>query len=155
MNYYAALALLLFLYMDLWFALSLIKKRNDVADVAWGLGFVLLAWASFFMAGQASAVGLLVSLLVSAWGLRLARHIHARNKRKAEDYRYLEWRRTWGKWFYLRSYAQVYLLQGSLLYIISLPILAINITSVRSLCGGGSGSYLSLRLILGSLFLVP
>ena len=26
--------------MSLWFAISLIRKRNDVSDVAWGLGFV-------------------------------------------------------------------------------------------------------------------
>jgi steroid 5-alpha reductase family enzyme len=45
-NYYATLASVLWAYMSLWFVVSLIKKRNDVADVAWGLGFVLLAWSS-------------------------------------------------------------------------------------------------------------
>ena len=33
MNYYLTLALLLLAYMSLWFVISLIKKRNDVADV--------------------------------------------------------------------------------------------------------------------------
>ena len=67
-----------------------------------------------------------MNTLVSIWGLRLAWHITSRNKGKTEDYRYLAWRRQWGKWFYLRSYAQVYLLQGFLLYLIALPVLAIN-----------------------------
>lgn len=126
MNYYLTLAFLLWGYMTLWFVISLIKKRNDVADIAWGLGFVLLAWTSFFLSGVWETRGLLVSILVSVWGLRLAWHIHTRNRGKAEDYRYMAWRREWGKWFYPRSYLQVYLLQGALLFIIALPVLMIN-----------------------------
>lgn len=127
MSYYLTLLSILFLYMSFWFLVSLLKKRNDVADVAWGLGFVLVAWSSFFIAeGDSGTRGLLVCTLVSVWGLRLAWHIHHRNKGKAEDYRYLAWRKEWGKWFYLRSYLQVYLLQGALLFIIVLPVLLIN-----------------------------
>lgn len=123
---YLTLALLLLGYMSLWFVVSLVKRRNDVADVAWGLGFVLLAWSSFFLSGHRTASGLIVSSLVTVWGIRLAWHIHARNKGRAEDYRYLEWRNAWGRWFYARSYAQVYLLQGFFLYLIALPVLVIN-----------------------------
>ncbi len=126
MNYYAALALLLFAYMSLWFAVSLVKKRNDIADVAWGLGFVLLAWVSLFPLGDFGARGFLVSILVSVWGLRLASHIYFRNRSRKEDYRYLAWRKEWGKWFYLRSYVQIYLLQGFLLFLIVFPVLVIN-----------------------------
>jgi steroid 5-alpha reductase family enzyme len=126
MNYYPTLAFLLWGYISLWFVISLFKRRNDVADVAWGLGFVLLAWTSFFLSGATGTRGVLVGVLVSVWGLRLAWHIHARNRGKAEDYRYLAWRREWGRWFYPRSYAQVYLLQGALLFLISLPVLIIN-----------------------------
>jgi len=133
MNYFAILALILFVYMSLWFVLSLVKKRNDVADVAWGLGFVLLAWTSFFVGGAENIRGLLVGFLVSIWGIRLARHIHVRNKGRAEDYRYAEWRKVWGKWFYLRSYLQVYLLQGILLFLIVLPVLLINKSMSTSL----------------------
>jgi steroid 5-alpha reductase family enzyme len=63
---------------------------------------------------------------VSIWGLRMAWHIHRRNENKPEDYRYQKWRTDWGKWFYLRSYFQVYLLQGALLFLIALPVLVIN-----------------------------
>ena len=115
--------------MSLWFVVSLIKKRNDVADVAWGLGFVLLAWVSFFLVPDFGIRGLLVNILVSIWGLRLALHIYSRNKGKAEDYRYLAWRNEWGKYFYIRSYFQVYLLQGFLLFLIVLPVLLINQSS--------------------------
>ncbi len=126
MNYYIILALALFVYMSIWFTISLLKKRNDVADVAWGLGFVLMAWAAFFIAGNFTIRSLLVNILVSIWGLRLAWHINSRNQGKSEDYRYLAWRKEWGSWFYIRSYFQVYLLQGALLYLIILPVLFIN-----------------------------
>jgi steroid 5-alpha reductase family enzyme len=126
MNYFITLALILFLYMSSWFVLSLVKKRNDVADVAWGLGFVILAWVSFFLGPAYGVRGLLAGILVSIWGIRLAWHIHARNKGRAEDSRYAQWREEWGKWFYLRSYAQVYLLQGVLLFLIVFPVLLIN-----------------------------
>lgn len=133
MNYYLTLAGIVFVYMSLWFLVSLVKKRNDVADVAWGLGFVLMAWTSFFLSEDFSVRGLLVSVLVSIWGVRLAWHIHARNKTKTEDFRYKTWRNEWGKWFYVRSYGQVYLLQGALLFVIALPVLIINTNSGPSL----------------------
>jgi len=72
--------------MTLWFLVSLIKRRNDVADVAWGLGFVLLAWTSFFLSGGSGTRGLLAGILVSIWRLRLAWHIHARRRGKPEDF---------------------------------------------------------------------
>lgn len=126
MSYFLTLALVLFAYMSMWFLVSLIKKRNDVADVAWGLGFVLMAWVSFFLSTPSGARGILVGTLVSIWGIRLAWHIHSRNKGKGEDYRYLAWRNEWGKWFYLRSYFQVYLLQGLFLFLIVSPVLVVN-----------------------------
>jgi steroid 5-alpha reductase family enzyme len=64
--------------------------------------------------------------LVTIWGLRLAIHIYSRNKGKAEDFRYKAWREQWGKWFLVRSYFQVFLLQGLFLFLISLPVILIN-----------------------------
>lgn len=133
MSYYLTLVAILLVYMSVWFVISLVKKRNDVADVAWGLGFVLMAWSSYLLAGNAGWRGVLVCILVSIWGARLAWHIHHRNKNKAEDYRYLAWRKEWGKWFYVRSYLQVYLLQGVLLFLIVTPVLLINKSTVTTL----------------------
>lgn len=124
MNNYLILGVTLLLYMSFWFVVSLIKKRNDVADIAWGLGFVLMAWLSFFIFGF-SVKGLLVNTLVSVWGFRLAIHIYHRNKGKPEDPRYLKWREEW-KNFYLRSYFQVFILQGIFLFLISQPVIFIN-----------------------------
>ncbi len=124
MSYYPALALTLFVYMVLWFIVSLIKKRNDVADIAWGLGFVVLAWSAEILSGFGIRSAL-VNLMVTVWGIRLALHIFRRNRNKAEDPRYQAWRREW-KNFRLRSFLQVFMLQGVLLYLIALPVLFIN-----------------------------
>ncbi len=132
MSHFITLGLILFIYMNLWFVISLIKKRNDVADIAWGLGFVVLAWISLLLNKATFWMPIIVNILVSIWGLRLAYHIYSRNKNKTEDYRYAAWRVEWGKWFYLRSYFQIYILQGFLLFMISLPVLFINIYQVES-----------------------
>ena len=126
MSYFLICGAIVFAYFNLWFLISLIKKRNDVADVAWGLGFVVLAWVSLLISANFQWRSLLVVLLVSVWGLRLFWHIGRRNQQKTEDSRYAKWRRDWKKWFLLRSYFQIYILQGTLLFVIALPILLIN-----------------------------
>jgi len=118
---YLCLGLLILGYMSLWFIVSLITKRNDVADIAWGLGFVLVSWTALSFSDVVSQQGLLVASLVTVWGVRLAIHIARRNWGRPEDYRYSAWRAAWGRWFYLRSFAQVYVLQGALMFLIALP----------------------------------
>lgn len=124
MTTYLVLGLILWVYMTVWFIISVIKIRNDVADIAWGIGFVLMAWLSFLIS-EFSFKALLVNSLVTIWGLRLALHISHRNMNKPEDSRYQEWRKTW-KNFYVRSYFQVFILQGVFLFMISLPVIFVN-----------------------------
>lgn len=127
MNPLLTLGLLLFGYMNVWFVISLVKKRMDIADVAWGLGFVVLAWTSYFLADVTSLRALVANTLVTIWGARLAWHILSRLAKKSEDSRYNQWRQDWGKWVVPRSYLQVFLLQGLFLYLIALPVLWINL----------------------------
>ena len=121
------------LYMTTWFFISVLLKRNDIADVAWGIGFVFAAFVSLAAAGEFAPRALLVSLLVLMWGCRLALHIHSRNSGKGEDKRYRQWREEWGQYFYLRSFLQVYMLQGMLLVMVAVPVIAINAAPVSPL----------------------
>lgn len=114
------------LYMTGWFIAAQIRGRNDIADVAWGLGFILVAVVSLIAGGVYSTRGLLVTGLVLIWGLRLALHIHSRNRGRGEDPRYRKWREEWGKWFVLRSFLQVFMLQGILLLMVAVPIVLTN-----------------------------
>jgi steroid 5-alpha reductase family enzyme len=119
-------ALLIFGYVTLWFVVSLIKKRNDVADIAWGLGFIAVC-VYLFATQPLNPISALVYVLVTLWGLRLAIHIGLRSTGKAEDFRYKKWREEWGKYFLIRSYLQVYILQGFFMLLIAFPILIAGI----------------------------
>ncbi len=121
MNLFLASVLIIGLYASVWFIISLLKKRNDLADIAWGLGYIALC-AYYVVQAGTNARELLLAALVLVWGTRLAWHIYRRNRGKTEDFRYAQWRTDWGKWFYLRSYLQVYLLQGFLLLLVIAPI---------------------------------
>lgn len=131
MSVYTIIALALCLYMSGWFIVACLLQRNDVADIAWGLGFVLMSWIAFAFS-EMSLRSVLVNVLVTIWGLRLAFHIARRTLRKAEDSRYAVWRATW-KFFYVRSFFQIFLLQGFFLYIILLSVLFIHASATTSL----------------------
>lgn len=132
MNTYLTIAGALFCYMTTWFFIALIKKRNDVADLAWGLGFVSMAWLSSLTIGLHSR-SLVVNALITVWGARLAWHIAQRLMRRPEDQRYADWRVQWGSWFVVRSYLQVFLLQGVFLFLILLPALHVHAAATTAL----------------------
>ena len=125
-EYYLCLSLVVFFYMFFWFIISVIKKRNDVADTAWGIGFLLIAVISFLKNDFSFDRAFLSTLLVVFWAIRLSIHIHSRNKGKKEDYRYKKWRDSWGKLFYLRSFFQVFVSQGILMLVIVSPVIIVN-----------------------------
>lgn len=109
-------------YMTFWFVVSALRQRNDIADVAWGLGFVMVAIVASTLNNNLGSLAALSLCLVTIWGLRLAIHIFLRNLNKNEDFRYAKWRHDWGKYFLIRSYFQVFLLQGTLLFLVVLPV---------------------------------
>lgn len=123
-------ALIIFVYMTLGFVLSLIKKRNDVVDPMWGAGFGLVAIGTYG-AGTQYEIPLLLVLLVIAWAVRLTTRLIKRiSHKQEEDYRYKKWRDEWSKkgrgYFLLRSFLQIFMLQGFLMFIISLAFVAVN-----------------------------
>lgn len=118
---YSELAIIVLAYMTAWFGVAVIKKRNDVADIAWGIGFFVVVLSAYLPGGFAIDRGLLVLILVTIWATRLSTHIYLRNRNKKEDYRYEAWRKEWGDQFYIRTYLQVFLLQGFFLFLVSAP----------------------------------
>jgi len=125
------LVLLLLGYYVVWFIISLLVRRNDVADLAWGLGFPLLIWTAVAQSGG-SPVSVLIAVLVSIWGGRLALHIFSRIRRTQEDRRYQEWRAQW-RFFTLRSFLQIYLLQGLLMFAIAYSSITIVLAQLPQL----------------------
>jgi steroid 5-alpha reductase family enzyme len=109
-------------YATLWFIISRILKRNDIADIAWGIGYILLG-TYIFLTHPTSVHFHLIYGLIIAWGIRLSVHIFIRNKGKKEDVRYENMRKNWGKYVHLFSFLQVYVLQGVLMIAIASPLL--------------------------------
>ncbi len=126
MELFLEVGLLIWAYMSLLFLFAVVKKDNSIADIGWGLGFVLVAIYTFFKTPIFLTTDILVTTLVLIWGLRLSYSIFRRNWGKGEDFRYKVWRENWGKWFLLRSYLQVFLLQGLFMFIIISPVVYIN-----------------------------
>ena len=120
-------ALVIFVYVNLVHLVALLKKDNGIMDAAWGLGFMLVALFTLGLADGLDARRILLGALVLVWGTRLSLHILIRNAgREGEDFRYRNWRETWGRWFYLRSYFQIYMLQGFFMFVVAAPILLVN-----------------------------
>jgi steroid 5-alpha reductase family enzyme len=132
----------LFVFFTLFFIIAQIKKNNGLADIAWGLGFVVVAVTSLIYKGDYTLIPLVVTGLVMLWGFRLFFYIGLRNWNKPEDYRYVDMRKKWKTHLVLKAYVFVFMVQGLLLFIISIPI------QLSSLASGTADSLLQ-YIVLG------
>lgn len=113
---------LVYLFFICLFMLAQILKDNSIADIGWGLGFILFGSFLWIFQNSPGVHFFLILFLTTLWGLRLSLHIFIRNKGKAEDYRYQEFRKNWGDQFFIKALVNVFLLQATLLLFNSLPI---------------------------------
>ena len=122
--------------------------RFAVVDVTWGL---TLALTSVVSAVVGTVVGggdwrrWLLLALVSAWGLRLAWHVHRRNAGQ-EDRRYAEMLE--GRSF-ATAVVKVFVVQGAAVWLVSLPVQVAAVTRTSWDWVAGVGAVLS---IVGLLF---
>ena len=116
--------LILVLMVSLW-GLSVAIRDSSIADIYWGLGFVV---AVFFTASITDGVAerqSLVLWLTTIWGTRLAIYIGWRNW-GGEDPRYARFRQhieSKGGNYAIHSLKHVYLLQGLFMWLVSLVLI--------------------------------
>ncbi|XQE78786.1 DUF1295 domain-containing protein [Streptomyces microflavus] len=117
----AALAVML-----ITFAIALRKGVHRIVDVAWGIGFAAVALVSYGLsAGEGDDTRrLVVAVLTVVWGLRLAVHIGRRGRGHGEDPRYEKMLAKAPGHPQLYALRKVYLLQGALVWLVSLPVQA-------------------------------
>lgn len=117
------------IYMTAWFTAAAVLKRNDLADIAWGLGiagvpvvhFLLLQVDAAAFGATLDLPAYIISVTVTIWGLRLAWHIGRRFlKKDIEDGRYAAMRNGWKRFPLLQSYLRVFLFQGLLIFVMSI-----------------------------------
>lgn len=123
---------LIFIYFFIFFIVATVIKNNSIVDIGWGIGFVLVAWYAYFK-GERSTSAMMVTWLVTIWGLRLFYHIIKRNWGQPEDFRYANWREAWGKWVVPRAFLQVFMLQGFFMALISSAFVLLNNESVEDM----------------------
>ncbi len=129
LTYYLLSFALVFVYVTTVFALAIIKKDNSIIDIAYGPAFLVAGTLIAWLSAQSTTLAphaVTILLFMYIWGLRLATRIFMKNKSKGEDFRYKAWRDTWMKkgkaYFYIRSYLQIFLLQGLVVSIVLLPL---------------------------------
>ncbi|MBN2260557.1 MAG: DUF1295 domain-containing protein [Clostridiales bacterium] len=113
-------------YFIIFFIWATIIKNNSIVDFGWGLGFVIIAIYSYLRSASYNLSATLVTLLIAIWGIRLTYHIFKRNWGKAEDFRYANWRKEWGKYVLIRGFFQIFILQGLLMFSIVFPAIILN-----------------------------
>ncbi len=121
----AALVILMLIFL-LW-VLSVFIKNVSIVDIFWGLGFIVANGVYIYLSKDLYTRHILLFILVSLWGLRLSIYLAYRNIGKGEDFRYQEFRMRYGaKRYWWFSFFQVFLLQGLLIMLVSLPLLGVN-----------------------------
>ena len=122
----AGLAILVF--MTILWLISLALKNSSIVDIFWGSGFVITAWIAFLLTPDGALPRkALICGLTTIWGLRLSFHILVRNWGKEEDFRYQAWRKEAGARWWWFSFFKVFLLQGILMWVIAVPLVAAQV----------------------------
>jgi steroid 5-alpha reductase family enzyme len=103
-------------------SLSVARDDASIVDIFWGFGFVVIAWIAFVLGDAESPRKWLVTLLATAWGLRLTLHLFRRNWGRGEDFRYRAMRRRNPDRFHRWTLLHVFGLQGALMLAVSLPV---------------------------------
>lgn len=134
MNPYLGTALMLLIFFTLLFVLAQYLENNAIVDSFWGPSFLLIALYTLIAAGNPGLRQNVLTGVVALWSLRLFYYITIRNWNKPEDYRYVNMRKRWGtKLPRLKAYANVFLLQGILSYLVGLPLIRGNSSSITEL----------------------
>jgi steroid 5-alpha reductase family enzyme len=115
-----AVAVLVLMLVAFWIGIR--RRRHDGVDVVWGLGFALIGVVTAILADGPGWRRVLVTTLVAVWGLRLAWHIHRRNRGRPEDRRYVDMLARAKGNPAVRALFSVYLLQGAIMWVVSLPV---------------------------------
>ena len=126
MNVFTVNMVVILALMVVMWLVSVAVRDASIVDIVWGSGFVVVAWSSWMSSDAQSGAALVVRVCVTIWGIRLAGYLAWRNLGKGEDFRYQAMRRKYGSRFPVVSFVTVFLLQGVLMWIVSLPVQVVH-----------------------------
>ena len=120
----AAAAVILACFIAMWL-ISLAMKDSSIVDIFWGPGCAIGGWVAFFVASGGTTRTTIVLVLATLWAARIGWYIGKRNW-GAEDRRYARLRKhveDQGKSYVWYSLKHVFLYQGAMMWVASLPIM--------------------------------
>lgn len=134
-------------YLIIIFLLSRLFRDNGIMDIAYGPGFAVAGYATLSATDTTAPLPIIIFICMCLWALRLSLRIFFKNWNHPEDARYAAWREAWMKrgyrYFLIRSFVQIQLLQGAIMVVVALPfILAV-----------AAGEALLLPFVIGGLAL--
>jgi steroid 5-alpha reductase family enzyme len=108
----------------------LASVRSDVSlvDIYWGIGFILVTGLAVALNRPVQPRAAVALSLVALWGTRLGGYLLWRKWGEEEDRRYQAMRRHHGPRFWWISLLTVFMLQGLLLWGISMPLQVIAVS---------------------------
>lgn len=107
-----------FVYFTTIFIIATIIKNNSIVDIGWGFGFVVGSWLTLLVTEDPTMLSYVIVAFITVWGLRLSLRLLKRNWGKAEDFRYADWRREWGKDVVIIAFFRVFVIQGVINFIV-------------------------------------
>ena len=113
-------------YMLVFWFVSIARSNVSIVDIAWGVGFVIVAWVVHLNAEHSNTRSTIQLAFATIWGLRLGAYLLNRNWGEPEDYRYAAMRRRVGPSYTYKSIYMVFGLQGTLMLVVSLPLMAVQ-----------------------------
>lgn len=118
-------SLVLIFMASLW---ALFYKRTNagLVDIGWALSFAVAALAAICLGDSGTVKKAIFALMVFPWSLRLAYHLYSRFDAKVEDPRYTKIRNGWGEDKGGLKMFLMFLFQGCLVAIISIPFYLIT-----------------------------
>lgn len=133
--YLQAFLVIMLMMTTLWI-ISIILKNVSIVDLFWGFGFVVSSIFYYIHTDGFEIRKILLLVMVSIWGLRLSIYLAWRNIGKGEDFRYAQFRKTYGEHrYWWISFFQTFLLQGILMWLISAPLLGAQFYSINNSLG--------------------
>jgi steroid 5-alpha reductase family enzyme len=133
--FFQAFFIIMLLMTTLWIV-SIMITNVSIVDLFWGLGFVITCGFYFIKTGGFETRKIILMIMVAMWGLRLSFYLAWRNLGKGEDFRYNQFRQKYGATrYWWISFFQTFLLQGILMWLISLPLLGAQFYTKQNTIG--------------------
>ena len=124
----ASFTLIMLLMVGLW-GIYLFQRNAGIVDLGWGIGFLLAAWAYFFLGRGDLAKMLIITAMASIWAGRLIYHLYTRYEADKEDPRYARMRDRWGGDPNDMLFLMMFVFQGLLVVLISIPFFIVDFGS--------------------------